>query len=423
MPPELEPSAPTVALLPWGDVIEDFLDPIGVSTEGFLEEMSGGWMFGYVEALARAGVRTALVCVSRSVHRPTRRVHRPTGAAAWLLPPLRSYRRLHRRRHLAPYLATPPRALAGALRAERSAVILCQEYEEARFDVAVAVGHRLGLPVFATFQGGDQHRSLLERFVRPLSLRAGAGLIVAASSERRRLERRYRLPSGKVSAVPNPLDLDLWPVGDRADARRRLGIPGDARVVVWHGRVEMHRKGLDVLVDAWAQICAAHPTEDVRLLMVGDGADREALHRRLDAEAIRGVRWLDSYLLDRSELRPYLDAADVYVLPSRHEGLPVAPLEAMACRLPVVAADAPGVVDTLPAGEADGGVVVPRGDPVALAAALEGLLDDPVRSCALGTRGRRRVEETFSLPVVGRQLRQVLLRDTGPVPAEPGCAP
>jgi glycosyltransferase involved in cell wall biosynthesis len=91
----------------------------------------------------------------------------------------------------------------------------------------------------------------------------------------------------------------------------------------------------------------------------------------------------------------------VYAFPSRHEGFPVAPIEAMACGLPVVAAEAQGVEDLV----ADSGVVVGRGDSGALADALASLLDDPARRRELGEAARRRVEQEFSLEAVGVRLR------------------
>jgi glycosyltransferase involved in cell wall biosynthesis len=83
----------------------------------------------------------------------------------------------------------------------------------------------------------------------------------------------------------------------------------------------------------------------------------------------------------------------------------------MACGLPVVAASALGVSDILGDGdtEACGGVVVPIGDPIPLAAALGRLLDDEILSRKLGMRARARVEAAFALPKVGAQLA-VLLR-------------
>ena len=121
------------------------------------------------------------------------------------------------------------------------------------------------------------------------------------------------------------------------------------------------------------------------------------------------MTWLDRYLTDRAELAALLAAADLYAFPSRHEGFPVAPIEALASGLPVVAADAPGVAEILPGGDADGGVVVPRDDPGALAEALAALIADPARRAALAGNARRRADGAFSPEAVGRELRRVLV--------------
>jgi glycosyltransferase involved in cell wall biosynthesis len=81
----------------------------------------------------------------------------------------------------------------------------------------------------------------------------------------------------------------------------------------------------------------------------------------------------------------------------------------------VVAADAPGAADLLGGGERSGGIVVPRADADALAAALGRLLDDEQRSRRLGARARQRVEQRFSLEEVGAELREFLtLRVSAP---------
>jgi starch synthase len=121
---------------------------------------------------------------------------------------------------------------------------------------------------------------------------------------------------------------------------------------------------------------------------------------------------VDEYVRDRTAIQRYLSAADVYTLPSRHEGFPVAPIEAMASGLPVVAADAPGVPDILEGGEASGGIVVPRGDATALAEALGRLLDDEAWGHELGKRARYRVENYFSLEAIGKQLREFMFSET-----------
>jgi hypothetical protein len=85
---------PTVALLPWGDFIEDFLDGIGISVDEFCTQMTGGWLFGYIEALRRQGVESSIFCFSSRVKSTVRKVHTPTGASLIVLRAPAAYRRV-----------------------------------------------------------------------------------------------------------------------------------------------------------------------------------------------------------------------------------------------------------------------------------------------------------------------------------------
>lgn len=423
-----------VALLPAGETIDDFLDPLGLTFEDFREGMTGGWLFGYVEALQSAGVRPVIVCVSRSVGSPVREVHRPTGAALWRLPRPRVNAVLHdaaaaaapehagqqpqlwRRvlrsppRHLAWLLATPMRGLARVARLERLTAILCQDYEQPRFDASVVLGRLLGIPVFGSFQGADRALSPLERAVRPLTMRAAAGLIAGSQDEVTRVRARYSVAPERVARIFNPLDTAPWRVGNGEAARAELNnIDPAAWVAAWHGRVERHKKGLDVLLEAWSRVRAAPGGRDRVLLLVGTGRDAGWLRDELAGGDWACVRWLDRYVLDKRELGRLLSAADAYVFPSRLEGFPVALVEGMACGLPVVAAEAHGVTDILEGREASGGIVVPAGDSAALAEGLLRLLADPSLAATLGRRAGERAERAFSTPAVGSQLRSFLL--------------
>ncbi len=282
--------------------------------------------------------------------------------------------------------------------------MLTQEYEHARFDLCVLLGRLARRPVFATFQGGIEPHSRLERPIRPFTIRACAGVVIASGVERERVRRAYRLPPDRIAAIPNAIDVAGYQPTERSTARRLLGIGDATRVAEWHGRVEVHRKGLDVLLDAWAILCNQRPLEELLLLLVGTGRDAAELRRRIDALGLDSIRWRDEYVSDRAELSLYLSAADVYVLASRHEGFPVAPIEAMAAGLPVVCTDAPGVADILD-GELSGGIVVPREDPRALAETLGGLLEDGQRRTEMALRARKRAADRYSLESVGAQLR------------------
>ena len=355
--------------------------------------------------------------MSARVHETVQFTHLDTGAPVWVLPsPL-----LHRRaRHLhgrffpnsgiaaaaASYLATPLLAVTRVLRRERCDAILCQEYEQARFDLCVLLGRVLRLPVFATYQGANATKTMLERLVRGMCVRGCAGLIIPSRGEMTRVQAAYHMPSQRIATIPNPVDVIHGVAASRHSVRTELEIRTTTRVVAWHGRVQIPKKGLDVLLDAWARICSERPNDDILLLLVGNGRDADAFRERLRSQ--QKVRWIDRYVFDRPQLWSYLAAADVYTIPSRYEGFAVAVLEAMASGLPIVASDAEGVIDALPRAEEDGGIVVPRGDPEALAAALKRLLDDPVLAERLGRTAKRRVDEEFSLDIVGHELRRFI---------------
>ena len=425
----------TVALLPWGDLIEDFLDEIGLTLEEFCSRMTGGWLFGYVAALRRQGIETAIVCTSRRVTSTLRTVHEPTGARIVVVRAPATYALLRRQmtdpygtslramfgttssaarpwwrlaHHVAPYLATPLGAVAREIRRAGCKAIICQEYESPRFDAAILIGAWLKIPVFATFQGGTWHRSGLERRLRPRTLARSASVIVASGVEAGRVRGQYGVPQSRIARIFNPLELSDWQPEIRRDARRALEVPEGTRVAIWHGRVDIRRKGLDVLLEAWRCVCAERPQADLLMILMGSGVDANALAADIERTHVPHLRWIRDYVLDKDRIRRLLSAGDVYVLPSRHEGFPVAPLEAMACGLPVVAASAPGVSDILAEGEASGGIIVPTGDAPALARTVGKLLDDVALARDLGARARRRVETAFGVDVVGGQLAHLL---------------
>ncbi len=425
-----------VAVLPWGDLIEDFLDSINVSFESFCNEMTGGWLFGYVEALKRVNVRTVVFCISNRVAVPERHIHKPTGATICVLPSPSIHRlarrpmlnpygwtfeetfgnvqNLHRPflemlRHVVPYLATPLLDLARELRRENCQVILCQEYEYARFDICVLLGLLMRLPVFATFQGGNFQLSRLERLFRPVTIRLCAGLVVATQAEIQRLQSHYNIPLAKIARIFNPLDVLNCKAVDRHQARSAIEISPGAQVVIYHGRIEIHRKGLDILIAAWEQVCRDRPDQDLCLLLIGTGSDAEQLHQLIAAKQLTSVVWIDEYVQDRSLIQQYLSAADLYTLSSRHEGFPVAPLEAMACSLPVIATRVSGIADILEGETMSGGLIVPSEDAAALARAIGQVLDDQTLRYELSDRARQRVEEHFSLDSIGEQLRMIFV--------------
>ncbi|MFE9703774.1 glycosyltransferase [Streptomyces sp. NPDC005930] len=170
-----------------------------------------------------------------------------------------------------------------------------------------------------------------------------------------------------------------------AGVRLRLGVGPHAPLVVCVGRL-CRQKGQDLLLDAWESVLARVP--GARLVLVGDGPDRA----RLAARAPASVRFTGAV----ADAAAWYRAADLVVLPSRWEGMALAPLEAMACGRPVLVTDVDGAREGLPSALVPH-CLVPPGDPAALAdAAAALLLDAPLRA-SLGRRGRAHVRSAHDV--------------------------
>ncbi|RKE21786.1 glycosyltransferase [Streptomyces sp. TLI_171] len=189
--------------------------------------------------------------------------------------------------------------------------------------------------------------------------------------------------------VPNGVDLEHFAPADPASrraARMTLGLDQSDPLAVCVGRL-CRQKGQDVLLDAWAKVQAARP--ESRLVLVGGGPDAEAL-----AEQVRGLPEPSRVRMvgDVADPRLWLAAADLAVLPSRWEGMALAPLEAMACGRPVLLTDVPGARECLPPAER-GRSVVPVGDSGAMAERLVEFLGDRIECERRGAEARAHVAD------------------------------
>jgi glycosyltransferase involved in cell wall biosynthesis len=278
------------------------------------------------------------------------------------------------------------RSAVGALRAAGALLPLRRVRPDVvhAHNVGAAVAAHAGLraplrrpPMLVTFHGVAE-----ADYPRAASLLARVGDLVAVVDDsigERLVSAGF--PRGRLRIVRNAVTRP--PRHDPAEVRRTLGIGADVPVVLSVARL-VEQKRPDVLVDAFGQV----PAPAV-LLMAGSGPLREQTQQRVEAARLADrVRLLG----DRDDVDRLLAAADLLVLASDWEGLPMALLEAMSAGVPVVATAVDGVVRAC----ADAGVLVPRRDPAALGAALRDLLADPARRAALSDAGRARVAAHYS---------------------------
>ena len=172
----------------------------------------------------------------------------------------------------------------------------------------------------------------------------------------------------------------------RRAVRASLGLAQDWPVALMAARFTA-QKGHAVLVEALPGVLARHP--DLRVLLAGTGPD-EATMRERGAGLGDRLRFLGH----RTDVPDLLACADMLLLPSRFEGLPLVALEAMAAGLPVLGTAVGGTSEAVLDGET--GRLVPPGDPAAFAAAMIELLDDPAAGRRYGAAGRRRFRTVFT---------------------------
>lgn len=195
-------------------------------------------------------------------------------------------------------------------------------------------------------------------------------------------------PRREIRVIYNGIDARAWRARPRGDGAAALA-PAPCPVVLHVGRL-VAEKAQDLLLRVSARLWReGHPH---RLVIVGTGELEGELRRQAAHLGIEGTTWFAGETLAPED---FYQAADIFALTSCAEGLPNVLLEAAVFSLPVVTTDAGGSREVVVDGET--GFVVPVGDEVALAAALQRLLVDPGLRRRMGEAGRRRVEEVFTV--------------------------
>jgi len=228
------------------------------------------------------------------------------------------------------------------------------------------------------------------------------------------------LPRGVDTAKYHPVSEE-----EKTVLRRQLGLKQRASYVIFVGIIT-ERKGVDVLVDAFGVVAESNP--EAQLLLVGPYSPQDEVFSRMRSEHADGfveglkAKIEESGLEDRvsftgytDRVAEYMQASDVFVFPSRREGLPASVLQAMATGLPCVVSELDGVSRDIIEEDVDG-FVIDEPKPEEYAERITHLLSDDEGRSRIGLNARRSIEKRFRLEdVAGRYLEYyaVLLGDAG----------
>jgi glycosyltransferase involved in cell wall biosynthesis len=282
---------------------------------------------------------------------------------------------------------SPPsaRRLAEAFRRHRVAVAHSHEFAMGVYGAWAS--WLVGIPHVVTMHGG---RYYAERLRRRVALRAAAAvsaqMVAVSMTCARDISRGLGIRRSRIRMIPNGV---RFTPPQRVTLREELRLGPDDRLVVAVGNL-YPVKGHVNLIDALGLIASRHPT--LHVAISGRGALADSLMARARAYDLQHRVHL---LGLRSDISAVLAAADIFALPSLSEGMPLALLEAMFARCPIVASDVGDVSVALENGL--DGLLVPPGDPLSLAEGIDRLLTRPAEANALGERAARRARAEYDL--------------------------
>jgi len=282
------------------------------------------------------------------------------------------------------------------------------ELRQRRAIPAVQLFHALGIT--KRLHQAEQDSSPPDRIDVERDVIRGVDRVIATCpDEVQQLLSHYGATRDQISMIPLGVDTRLFRPIDRDWARQQcgLGLTPDDRVLIYVGRL-VPRKDVRTVVRALARLRAGSGT-DAKLLIVGgetpepNPIDTPEIGELLRVAAEEGVsdRVLFTGKREREELPLLYAAADVMVTTPWYEPFGLTPLEAMACARPVVGANVGGIPYSVQHGRS--GLLVPPRDPVALAAAVSTLLDNPETARRMGAAGARRIHQHFTWATVAQR--------------------
>jgi glycosyltransferase involved in cell wall biosynthesis len=227
--------------------------------------------------------------------------------------------------------------------------------------------------------------------------------ICVSNAVRDSLIHQYHFPARKLLTIHNGISpREFTPgQGDGKAIRAKLGINADDFLLVCSARLSVE-KGIDILLSAMSRIVQKYPT--CKCILVGDGPLREELSGQVKTLGLSGHVFMEGFQVD---VRPYLHAADAFVLTSHIEGLPLSVLEAMACGLPCIVTNVGGSAEAVKHQVA--GLVIPPASVDEAENAIVYLATHPAERARMANRARETVCQAFDIEDRMREIKEAIL--------------
>lgn len=260
--------------------------------------------------------------------------------------------------------------------------------------IAKPLGALLGVPLILNHDHTNDPQRIDNKLLLSLDKttnRFAHHIIAVAAACRDFLIQHESLPPQKITLVPNAIDLRRFAPGkaDRAESRNKFGLPTDAKVIAGVGRLNP-QKNFSLFLDIAAELAPGFP--ELRFLLAGEGPEESVLHEKAHALGLADRIVFAGYVADT---RQVYAAADILLMPSRFEGLPMTLLEAMAMGLPVVASKLDGIAEVIEDGHE--GFLIKSNDTQGFVNRCSALLENLAKSSELAANARAKIESHFSV--------------------------
>ncbi|MEI8386064.1 MAG: glycosyltransferase [Verrucomicrobiota bacterium] len=270
--------------------------------------------------------------------------------------------------------------------------------------IAKPIGRLCRVPVILNhdhtnddYRANDRVRLALDT----LSNRLASHVIAVSDSCRGFLIRREGVPPENITLIQNAIDLRRFSAtcGTRAEAGKALGLPDNVPVVAAVGRLNPQKR-FSLFIRVAAEVLKRHP--GAVFLLAGEGPEEGMLRKLARESGLEERLHFCGYVPDARQV--YL-AADVLLMPSLFEGLPMTLLEAMAMRVPVVASALDGIAEVVDDGR--DGFLVPSGDAKIFCERVCQLIENPSLARDMGAAASEKISRRFSAGRMCREVEQI----------------